>query len=230
MNVLVNDAGQGEWGRFAETNLERELDIVQLNVASLISLTKYFLKDMVARNEGKILQVASVLGKIPSPLMAVYSGTKAFVLAFSEALIDELKATNVTVTVLLPGASDTDFFHKANAEDTVVYRETDLSDPDEVAKDGYEALKKGESKIVSGLKNKLQVTMSNILPDSITTATVRKQMEESDKDVDEGREHSDHHASQEERQIINKETGDNSGDYGTNEGKNQENFPEESRH
>ncbi|MBA3649687.1 MAG: SDR family oxidoreductase [Chitinophagales bacterium] len=157
ISVLVNNAGQGEYGKFSETDLDRELDIIQLNVGALVSLTKLFLKEMVERNEGKILQLGSVVSTMPAPMMAVYGATKAFVLSFSEALINELKGTNVTLTALLPGASDTDFFHKAHAEDTVTYREEKLSKPADVARDGYEALMKGESKIVSGWKNKVQV-------------------------------------------------------------------------
>src|SRR5688500_11180944 len=156
VEVLVNDAGQGEHGFFVENELQRELDIIQLNIISLVSLTKYFVKDMVARNEGKILQVASLLAVYPTPLMAVYAASKSFVLTFTESLINELSDTNVTMTALMPGASDTDFFHKAGAEHTYVYNETDLSEPADVAKDGYEALMKGERKIVSGLKNKMQ--------------------------------------------------------------------------
>src|SRR5688500_18697580 len=123
IDVLVNDAGQGEHGNFLEYDLARDIDMIQLNITSLVCLTKLFLRDMVARNEGKILQVASLLGKYPTPLMSVYAATKAFVLIFTEGLIQEIKDTNVTLTVLMPGASDTDFFHKAGGEDSRTYRE-----------------------------------------------------------------------------------------------------------
>src|SRR5258706_5603465 len=166
VNVLINDAGQGEWGRFVETDLQRQFDIIGLNIGSLVALTHYFLKDMVARNEGKILQLGSEVSKSPMPLMAVYAATKAFVLSFSEALINELKNKNVTVTVLMPGASDTDFFHKAGAENTVTYREKELLTPEDAVLDGYEALIKGKSRIISGAKTKMHVAMSNIMPDS----------------------------------------------------------------
>ncbi len=199
VNVLVNDAGQGEHGLFVETDLERELDIIQLNVTSVVSLTKYFLRDMVARNEGRILQVASVLAVYPTPLMAVYAASKAFVLAFTESLINELKDTNVTMTALLPGASDTDFFHKAGAEESYTYQKTNLSDPEQVAKDGYEALMKGERKIVSGFKNKVQAAMTNVMPDSALAGMMEKQMEQSDEYKKDGAEH---RASREEREMI----------------------------
>jgi short-subunit dehydrogenase len=211
IDVLVNDAGQAEYGNFVETDLARDMDVIQLNVTSVVGLTKFFLKDMVMRNEGKVLQIASLLAKYPTPFMAVYGGTKAFVLSFSEALINELKDTNVTLTVLLPGASDTDFFHKAGAEETVIYRETDLSAPEDVAKDGYDALMKGESKVVSGAKNKMQAAMSTMLPDSALASTMRKQMEPSEKE--EGRDQITHPASREERIRIEGETGKITGDY-----------------
>lgn len=180
VNVLINDAGQGERGKFWEIDLQRHLDIIQLNITSLTVLTQLILKDMVARNEGKILQLASSVSLTPGPLFAVYAASKAYVYSLSYALINELKDTNVTLTALLPGATDTDFFHKANAEQTVTYQEMELSDPADVAKDGYEAMMKGESRVISGMKNKVQAVMGNVMPDEMQAAQVRKQMEDSD--------------------------------------------------
>jgi short-subunit dehydrogenase len=210
VNVLVNDAGQGQWGKFVETDIERDLDIIQLNISSLLCLTKLYLRDMVARNEGKILQLGSEAGTTPVPLLAVYAATKAFVLSFSAALANELKNTNITITALLPGATDTDFFHKAEQEDTVVYNETKLADPEDVAKDGYEALMKGENKIISGAKTKMHVFMSDLLGQKLGAANMRRQMEPSDKKKK--RVKSSHTASQEERQEIRRETGKDDGD------------------
>ncbi|HEX8334380.1 MAG TPA: SDR family oxidoreductase [Segetibacter sp.] len=178
VDVLVNNAGVSERGFFHETDMEKELSIIQLNVISVFELTKLFLRDMVARNEGRILQLSSTAAKSPQPLMAVYGATKAFVYSFSQALINELKDTNVFMTVLLPGPSDTDFFHKAHAEDTRVYKRTKLSNPKDVARDGYKALMKGKGKIVSGMKNKVQVAMSNVLSNNAVTAGTRKYMDE----------------------------------------------------
>lgn len=210
VDVLVNDAGQGQWGAFVDTDLERDLDIIQLNIASLVALTKYFLKDMVARNEGKILQVGSEAGTTPIPLFAVYAATKAFVLSFSAALANELKDTNITITALLPGATDTDFFHKAQQEETVVYQEKTLAPPEEVAADGYAALMKGESKIISGAKTKMNVFMSDLLGAKLGAANMRKQMEPSKKKG--GRKKPEHPASVEERESIKRETGREDGD------------------
>jgi len=208
--ALVNDAGQGEWGSFLETNINRDLDIIQLNIVSLVALTKYFLKDMVARNEGKILQVGSEAGTTPAPLLAVYAATKAFVLSFSAALANELKDTNITITALLPGATDTDFFHKAGAQDTVAYQK-ELLTPEEVAKDGYEALMKGESKIISGAKTKMHVFMSDLLGAKLSAANMRKLMEPDKKKKN--RKETAHAASHEEREFINREKGGDEGDF-----------------
>lgn len=183
VDVLVNDAGQGQYGLFVETDIHRELQIIQLNIAAYLILTKQFLKEMVARKDGKILQVASIAGKLPGPYQSVYHATKAFILSHTAALVNELKDSGVTITALLPGATDTDFFHKAEMEDAKMIREDgdSLADPATVAKDGYDALMKGESKVISGFKNKVQTTLSNILPDSVTTAQMEKQMEPSEK-------------------------------------------------
>lgn len=211
VDVLVNDAGQGEWGPFIHTDLEREIDIIQLNIISLVSLTKYFVREMAARNQGKILQVGSEAGTTPAPLLSIYAATKAFVLSFSAALADELKDTNITITALLPGATDTDFFHKAQQEHAVVYREKSLADPAEVAKDGYEALMRGENKIISGAKTKVNVFMADLLGASASAAKMHKQMEISDEEK--GRLHTKHEASKKERESITEETGKPDGDY-----------------
>jgi short-subunit dehydrogenase len=210
IDVLVNDAGQGEWGRFFKTDLQREIDLVQLNIISLMSLTKYFLQEMVARNSGRILQLASSLAKAPTPYMAVYAASKAFVLSFSEALVQELEETDVTVTALLPGATDTDFFHKAKAENTVVYKETSLYDPAEVAKGGYEALMNGDATVQPGFKNKAQNAMSTMLPDGAVASNMEKQMVSSMEEK--GREAITHSVSARERERINAESGGINGD------------------
>jgi short-subunit dehydrogenase len=177
IDVLVNDAGQGVYGEFTETDLDRELDIIQLNIGAYVVLTKCFLKDMVARGSGKILNVGSIAGELPGPWQSVYHGTKAFVNSWSEAIRSEVKDKGVTVTVLLPGATDTDFFNKADMEESKMVQETKLADPAKVAKDGFEALMSGDDKIVSGLKNKVQVAMGNFMPDSMAADQMNKQQE-----------------------------------------------------
>ena len=176
VHALVNDAGFGEHGRFVDTDLEKELAMIQLNVTSLVTLTKLFVRDMVKQGGGKILQLASTVSFMPVPKLSVYAATKAFVLSFSEALSYELKDTGVTMTALCPGASDTEFFTRADAEGANV-TDTPLSDPAEVARDGYEALMNGDTRVVSGAMNKLQVYMSNFVPDKLLNAGMSKLMD-----------------------------------------------------
>jgi short-subunit dehydrogenase len=181
IDVLVNNAGQGVYGEFKDTDLERELGIINLNIAALVILTKLFLQDMVARNSGKILNLASIASKTPGPWQSVYHGTKAFVFSFTEAIREELKETEITVTALLPGATDTDFFNKADMLDSKAVQDKDaLSDPADVAKDGYEALMSGADKVTSGLKNKIQVGMGNVTPDSMVAHQVYEQQKPKD--------------------------------------------------
>ncbi|OKL41544.1 SDR family NAD(P)-dependent oxidoreductase [Pontibacter flavimaris] len=177
VDVLVNNAGAGVHGMFFETDLEREKAIIQLNITTPVELTKLFLPEMKQRSDGKILNLASVVSFMPSPLMAIYGASKAFMLSFSEALSNELKDTGITVTALCPGPSNTMFFRRAGAAHTRAANGS-LSEPEEVALDGYEALMKGETRIVSGLKNKLQTTSSNLMPDMALAASMRHLMEE----------------------------------------------------
>ncbi len=174
IEVLVNDAGQGQYGEFVDTDIERELAIIQLNVASVVVLTKQFLKDMVSSGKGKILNVASIAGKLPGPLQAVYHATKSFVHSFTIAVREEVKETGVSLTSLLPGATDTDFFRKADMERSKIVQEGTLDDPAKVAQDGYDALIAGDSMVVSGMKNKMQVAMGNIMPDSAVAHKLHK--------------------------------------------------------
>lgn len=166
--ILVNDAGQGVYGKFQETDLHKEINIINLNTIAVIILTKLFLKDRLPKGSGKILNVASVASKSPGPWHSVYHGTKAFILSWSEAIREELKDSGITVTALLPGPTDTDFFNKADMNESKILEDKDnLSSPEEVAIDGYEALMRGDDKIISGLKNKLTVAMTNITTDSM---------------------------------------------------------------
>jgi short-subunit dehydrogenase len=179
VNVLVNDAGQGQYGLFVESDIRRQLDIIQLNISSLTALTYLFLKDMIIRNEGKVLQLASIASELPGPWQAVYHATKAYVLSFTESLINELKESNITLTALQPGATDTDFFNKADMQESKI-TDSKMSDPAKVAKDGYQALMKGDDKVVSGLKNKVMVAASNVMPDTMLAEQMNKQQQPKD--------------------------------------------------
>jgi len=182
VHVLVNDAGQGLYGLFKDTELARELDIVHLNICATIILTKHFVKKMVERNEGRILNLASIASRTPGPWQSVYHGTKAFVLSFSEAIREELKDYNITVTALLPGPTDTDFFNKAEMQDSkIVQDKSSLSDPARVAKDGYEALMTGDDHVVSGFKNKMMMLMTSITPESTIAGMMAGMQEPAEK-------------------------------------------------
>jgi len=178
VDILVNNAGQGQYGLFADTDILRELSIVQLNIGALIVLTKLFLQDMIERGEGKILNLSSIASKAPGPWQSVYHGTKAFVQSFTEALRSEVKDLNITVTALLPGATDTDFFNKAGMEASKAVQDKDkLANAADVAKDGFDALMRGDDKVISGFTNKVNVAMSNIMTDSKAADTMKKKQE-----------------------------------------------------
>lgn len=179
IDVLVNDAGEGEYGQFAtETDLQRELAIVQGNATSLVHLTKLYLKDMVARNDGKILMLGSEVSVSPSPMMAVYGATKAFIKSFSESVRSELKGngSKVTITVLMPGATNTNFFKTAGAAHVKGADPNKTADPASVAKAGYDALMAGDDHVVAGFMNKIKVGLAHLLPDPLIAANARKDM------------------------------------------------------
>ncbi|WP_026953486.1 SDR family NAD(P)-dependent oxidoreductase [Algoriphagus vanfongensis] len=183
VEVLINDAGQGLYGEFKDTDILRELDIVNLNISSLIILTKYFIKKMILNKNGKILNVASVASKAPGPWQSVYHGTKAFVLSFTEGIRQEVKDHNVTVSALLPGFTNTDFIRKADMEKSKIFQDKDaMADPKKVAKDGFEALMSNEDKVISGLKNKINIALGNLTPDDV----LAKQMEKKQRPAEEG--------------------------------------------
>jgi uncharacterized protein len=121
------------------------------------------------------MNLSSVASKIPGPWQSVYHGTKAFVQSFTEAIRSEVKDSNVTITALLPGATDTDFFNKAEMEESKIVQDGKLDDPADVAKDGYEAMMSGEDKVISGWKNKMQVAMANVTSDSLAADKMKKQ-------------------------------------------------------
>jgi short-subunit dehydrogenase len=183
VDVLVNDAGQGVYGLFKDNDIERELKIIDLNIASLTILTKHFLNEMITRNEGKILNLASIASETPGPWQAVYHGTKAYVLSITEAIREEVKDTNITITALLPGPTATDFFNKAGMQDSsILQHESMISDPADVAKDGYKALMAGDDKITSGFKNKVMVGMSHVTPDTMVAHNMNEMQKPVDKE------------------------------------------------
>ncbi|HYG49871.1 MAG TPA: SDR family oxidoreductase [Flavobacteriales bacterium] len=186
VDVLVNNAGHGVYGEFMDTNITQELKIIELNISSLVILTKLFGRDMVKRRQGKILNVSSIASKSPGPWQSVYHGTKAFVQSFTEAVRQEIKDKGVTVTALLPGVTDTDFFRKAGMEKSKIAQDKDqMADPADVAKDGYEALMKGKDMVVSGFKNKLDLAIDRFKSDERLAKETAKEQEPVDEDEDE---------------------------------------------
>jgi short-subunit dehydrogenase len=176
IDVLVNDAGQGVYGLFKDNDIARELDIIHLNICATVILTKHFVQEMAARGEGKVLNLGSIAGKVPGPWQAIYHATKAFVLSFTTAIREEMIDSGITFTALMPGITDTDFFNKAGMNDSKAIQDPSVkADPAEVAKDGYDALMAGDDRIISGMKNKLQVDMSNLMPDSAAAHNMNEQ-------------------------------------------------------
>jgi short-subunit dehydrogenase len=156
VDALALNAGIGNGGRFVEIPLEDEQRLIALNVGSTVHLAKRLLPDMVRRGTGRVLFTASVAGTQPGPFYATYAASKAFVLSFAEALRYEVKDSGVTITALMPGPTDTEFFDRADMNDTPV-DSMDKDDPAEVARDGFEALMDGKDHVVAGsFKNRLQ--------------------------------------------------------------------------
>lgn len=163
IQVLVNNAGFNVYGPFLETDLERELAMIQVNLVTVTQLTKLLLPAMVARRSGKILNVGSTASFVPGPLNAVYCATKAYVLSFSEAIAEELSGSGVTVTTLCPGPTDTRFAERANMTDTNLFQKK-LQSASEVAEAGYRALISGRRRVVAGLANRLTVFSLRLAP------------------------------------------------------------------
>ena len=165
VDAIALNAGVGVSGRFVETDLKEEMDMVRLNVMSVLHLAKWSVQHMVQRGSGRILITSSIAGTMPTPYEAVYGATKAFDRSLAQSIREELKETGVTVTTLMPGATETNFFHRAGADDTKL-GVSEKDDPAEVAKEGFEALMDGKDHVVAGsLKNKFQAAAGYVLPD-----------------------------------------------------------------
>jgi len=179
IEIACLNAGVGVGGLFWETELEKELEIVELNCTCTVQLAKYVVKDMVGRGEGRILFTSSIAGEMVAPREAVYAATKAFVLSLAHSLRYELEDKGVTVTSLQPGPTDTDFFHRAGMDDTKVGQEGKKdSNPDDVAREGIEALMNGKDHVYSAsLKTKLEGMLSNVIPGRAKAAMHEKQAE-----------------------------------------------------
>ncbi len=180
VDAIAINAGIGAYGDFArESDLDQELKLIQLNVVSVVHLAKRVLRDMVQRNAGRVLITSSVAAVMPAPLEAVYAASKAFELSFAQGLRAELKDTNITITALQPGPTDTNFFHRAGMDDTKLGSEgKHENDPAEVAKQGFQALMDGKDHVfAASLKTKIEGEVGKFTPSSVTAEMHRKQAE-----------------------------------------------------
>jgi short-subunit dehydrogenase len=174
IDALLLNAGVGVGGEFATTDLSDELRMIALNCMHTVHLAKRVVPDMIARGQGRILMTGSVVSTAPNPYQAVYGATKAFVMSFGEALRHELKDTGVTVTVLQPGATDTQFFERADLLDTKV-GQAEKDDPALVAKQGFAAMMDGKDSVLGGsFKSKMGGLMNEILPETVKAAQAGK--------------------------------------------------------
>jgi short-subunit dehydrogenase len=178
IDLLCANAGHGLGHAFLDQNVADWRHVVDTNIVGTLYLIQKVLKPMVARNDGKILVTGSIAGFIPGAFQAVYNGSKAFVDSFTDALRNEIKESDgVTVTTLMPGPVETEFFERADMMDTDVGQSDSKSDPADVAKDGWDAVMSGKASIVSGWKNKLQVAAAHVTPASVLAEQHRKMTE-----------------------------------------------------
>ena len=177
VDALALNAGIGAGGPFVQTDLADELKLIDLNVRSVVHLAKHVVRDMVARGRGRVLITSSIASTMPGSFQAVYNASKSFVQSFALGLCHELKDSGVTVTTLMPGPTDTEFFERAEMLDTRVGG-GEKDDPADVARDGFEALMAGDERVVSAsLSTKAQARASRLLPDSAKAEMHRKMAE-----------------------------------------------------
>jgi short-subunit dehydrogenase len=178
VEAIAINAGVGVGGDFTrQTDLRDELNLINLNVTSAVHLAKRVLPDMRARGRGRILFTSSIAAQTPAPFEAVYAASKAFVYNFAESLRNELKETGVTVTALLPGPTETNFFHRAGMDDTKVGSD-EKADPADVAREGFEALMVGKDQVVAGMfKTKVQSVLAEVTPETMKAEMHRKMSE-----------------------------------------------------
>ena len=177
VSAAALNAGVGRGGAFLDTDLDDEIEIIDLNITSTVRLAKRLLRDMAARDEGRVLITSSIASTMPGSFQAVYNASKSFLQSFAQALQNELKDTGVTITSLMPGPTDTNFFHRADMDDTKVGASS-KDDPAQVAAQGFEALMGGTDKVVAGsVGTKVQGLANKVLPDKLKSAAHRRMAE-----------------------------------------------------
>jgi short-subunit dehydrogenase len=173
VDAAALNAGVGLGGAFVDNDLGAELKMIELNVSSTVHLAKLLLRDMTSRNEGRILITSSIASTMPGSYQAVYNATKSFLQSFAEALQDEVKDSAVSITALMPGPTETNFFHRAGMDDTPV-GQSKKDDPAKVAEQGFEALMAGKDRVVAeSLKTKAQELANKATPDKLKAAAHR---------------------------------------------------------
>lgn len=177
IDVLVNNAGFGVGGEFADTKLQRELEMIQVNISALTHLTKLFLPAMIKRKAGRVLNVASTAAFQPGPLMAVYYATKAYVLSFSQALAEELRHSGVTVTALCPGPTRTRFAASAQMTKSRLFTAFGIAHAADVAEFGVAAMMHGRRVAIPGIKNKIVAQASRFVPRAVSAKLARMAQE-----------------------------------------------------
>jgi short-subunit dehydrogenase len=173
VDILINNAGFGAFGEFVQMPEEEILGQINLNITALTALTRLFLPAMVARQNGRIMNVASTAGFQPGPLMAVYYATKAYVISFSEAIANELRNSGVTVTCFCPGATHTGFARRAGTEKSRLFKQFGAMSAQKVAQDGYRALMEGRTMVISGTHNWVVAQSTRFAPRKMVTAISR---------------------------------------------------------
>lgn len=174
VDILINNAGFGDYGRFVKCDWEKQQKMIELNVVALTNLTHLYLPQMIERGSGKILNLASVASFEPGPLMSVYYATKAYVLSFTEALSAELRNTGVTAHALCPGPTNTGFSRTAGAQKTNLFKESSASSAAGVAEYGYRKMMRGKTVIICGIGFKFLIALVRIMPRSLVGRIVMK--------------------------------------------------------
>jgi short-subunit dehydrogenase len=174
VDALLANAGRGLGRGFVEQDFGEIMRVIDTNITGTVYLLRRLLPDMAERGRGRVLITGSIAGLMPGSFQAVYNGTKAFLDSFSWAVRNELKDTGVTITCLMPGPTDTEFFERADMMDTKVGQDPKKADPADVARTGFEAMLKGEGDVVAGFGNKMQAAMSAITPEGVKAEMHRK--------------------------------------------------------
>jgi hypothetical protein len=177
IDILVNNAGFATYGSFADLDINGELQLLQVNIVALAHLTRLLLPGMIARRNGRIMNVASTAAFMPGPLMADYYASKAFVLSFSEALHNELQGSGITVTALCPGPTSTGFQARAQMEDSKLVRGRRIMDAGTVARAGVEGMLAGRPLVIPGFMNRVMAFLPRLVPRSILPGIVRSAQE-----------------------------------------------------